>query len=143
MPVFLTRQISFNVARRLHNPALSDDENRRLYGEANNPNGFGHNLVLEVTVAGEVDPADGMVVNLVDLEKVLREQVHDVLDHRNLNLDIPPFDRTPPSGENVALWIWDRVAPALPARARLVHLRLTVTRDFRVDLGDPRLAGAQ
>jgi len=127
MAVLLTRRLSFNVARRLHNPALSDEENRRLYGAANNPHGFGHNLALEATVTGEVDPVDGMVLNLVD---------------RNLNLDVPPFDRVPPTAENVAAWIWERVAAALPERVELAHVRLQVTPDFRIDLGDPRLGAA-
>jgi len=100
MAVLLTRRLSFNVARRLHNPALSDEENRRLYGAANNPHGFGHNL------------------------------------------DVPPFDRVPPTAENVAAWIWERVAAALPERVELAHVRLQVTPDFRIDLGDPRLGAA-
>ena len=140
MAVFLTREISWNVARRLHNPALSPAENARLYGASNNEHGFGHNLVLEATVAGEVDPVDGMLVNLVDLERVLRTEVHDVLDHRNLNVDVPPFDVVPPTAENLLLWIWERLAPRMPQRCRLVHLRLRVTSGFRVDLGDPALA---
>ena len=143
MPVFLTRRISFNVARRMNNPALSPEENRRIYGDGNSPHGFGHNLTLEATIAGEVDPVDGMVMNLVDLERILRAEVHDPLDHRNVNLDVPPFDRTPPTAENLVLWMWDRIAGALPPRARLAHLRLEVTSDFRVDLGDPAIGAAR
>jgi 6-pyruvoyltetrahydropterin/6-carboxytetrahydropterin synthase len=141
MPVFLTRQIHFNLARRIHNPALSEEENRRIYGEANNPHGFGHNVSLEASVGGEVDPETGMVMNLVDLDRILRQEVHDRFDHRNVNLDVPPFDRLPPTAENLALWMWERIAGALPTGVRLAHLRLQLTRDFRVDLGDPGLAG--
>jgi len=141
VPVFLTRQIAFNLARRLHNPALSDEENRRIYGDANNPHGFGHNLILEVTVGGEIDSGDGMVMNLVDLERILRAEIHDPLDHRNVNYEVEPFDRIPPTAENLIAWMWERIAKALPARARLAHLRLEVTSDFRVDLGNPQIAG--
>lgn len=135
MPVLLTRRISFNLARRLNNPALSEEENRRLYGAANSPAGFGHNLDLEATVTGEVDPETGMVMNLVDLERILRVEVHDRLDHRNVNLDVPPFDTLPPTAENLALWMWERIAAALPGGVGLAHLRLQITRDFRVDIG--------
>ena len=139
--VLISRTIHFNAAHRLFRRDRSEEWNRATFGAAANPAGYGHNYGLEIAVAGEPDPEDGMVINLVELDRVLREEVDRPLDHRNLNLDVAPFDRLPPTAENLALWIRDRVAAALPAGIRLAHLRLQVTRDFRVDLGEPEIAG--
>ena len=65
--VYLTRKIEFSASHLYHNPALSDEENRRVFGKCNNPHGHGHNYTLEVTVAGEADPVTGMVLDVIEL----------------------------------------------------------------------------
>ena len=108
--VLLSRTIHFNAAHRLFNPAKSEEWNRATYGDSVNAAGYGDNYTLGVSVAGEPDQATGMLVNLTDLDRVLKDEVDRPLDHRNLNAEIPEFARTVPTAENLARWIWDRVA---------------------------------
>ena len=124
--VRLTKRVQFPAAHRLHNPALSDDENARLYGKCANPGGHGHNYALEVTVEGETDPRTGMVVNFAQLSEVIRAEVLERFDHRNLNTEVEPMRGQVPTAENIAVAIWGllekRVAPA-----RLVEVRVAET----------------
>ncbi|HQR45537.1 MAG TPA: 6-carboxytetrahydropterin synthase [Thermoanaerobaculia bacterium] len=138
--LLLSRTIHFNAAHRLWNPAKSEAWNRATFGDAAGPSGYGHNYALEVSVAGPVDAEDGMILNLTDLDRILREEVDRPLDHRNLNAEIPEFARTVPTAENLARWIWDRVSARLAAeggRCRLVSLTLRVTPTFAVELAEP------
>ncbi len=123
--VRVTRRVHFSAAHRLHNPALSEEENRRLYGLCNNPNWHGHNYELDVTVEGEVDPLTGYVVDLGKVREVAEEVIGD-LDHRNLNLDVPWMEGINPSTENLVVAIWHRLAPLIP-QGRLVRLVLWET----------------
>jgi 6-pyruvoyltetrahydropterin/6-carboxytetrahydropterin synthase len=104
--VYLTRRYRFSAGHRLHNDLLSAEENRRVYGKCNNPNGHGHNYLLEVTVAGNVDPATGMVFDLVALDGIVAERVLDKLDHMNLNLDMDNFRSQVPTTENLCTEIY-------------------------------------
>jgi 6-pyruvoyltetrahydropterin/6-carboxytetrahydropterin synthase len=134
--ICLSRTIRFNAGLSLWRPDWTPEKNRAVYGEEG-PHGYGHNYTLEVAVAGEIDPATAMVVNLTDLDRILKEEVDRPLDHRNLNRDVPDFARTPPTAENVAAWIWKRVAARLAREGwpcRLAHLRLTLTPDFSVEI---------
>src|SRR5512140_233686 len=108
--VLLSRTIHFNAAHRLFNPGRSEEWNRATYGDSANAAGYGHNYALDVSVAGEADAVTGMVVNLTDLDRVLKEEVDRPLDHKNLNLDVPEFREVVPTFENLARWIWQRVS---------------------------------
>lgn len=114
---YVTRRMSFSAGHRLHNDALSAEENKRLYGKCNNPNGHGHNFGVEVTVAGEIDARTGMVFNLRDLKAVMSEVIENGLDHKNLNLDVPAFKDVIPTAENIAVVLWGLLAARLPAGA--------------------------
>src|SRR5690349_23650849 len=104
--VTVTRRLHFNAAHRLHNPALSEEENRALFGKCNNPNWHGHNYVLEVSVAGEIDARTGYVVDLGDLARVVEREFVDQVDHRNLNLDVPFMQGVNPTSENIVVQCW-------------------------------------
>ncbi len=135
--ILLSRTIHFNAAHRLYRRDRSDEWNRATYGAASNPSGYGHNYALEVAVEGAIDPEDGMVLNLVDLDRILKEEVDRPLDHRNLNEEIPEFRDVVPTAENLARWIWDRVDARLVRDGRpcrVSRLTLTVTPTFRVEL---------
>ena len=133
MPVVsITRLLRFNAAHRVYNPALSDDENARLFGKCNNPNWHGHNYTLEVSVEGEVDPKTGYVIDLGDLKRIAQRELVGHLDHKNLNLDVPFMAGTIPTTENLVLACWRILAP-LVAPARLSKLRLWETENHYVD----------
>jgi len=112
MTVLIGRRESFNAAHQLCNPDLSDEENRRLFGKCVNLHG--HNYVLEVVVAGDVDPASGYVFDLKSLSDVIGRQVIRDVDHRNLNTDVPWLKGRIPTAENLARACWERLRPELP-----------------------------
>ena len=112
MVVLVGRRESFNAAHQLCDPDLSDEDNRRLFGKCVNLHG--HNYVLEVVVAGEVDPASGYVFDLKSLADVIGRQVLRDVDHRNLNTDVPWLKGRVPTTENLAQAFWERLRPELP-----------------------------
>ena len=123
--VRVTRRLHFSAAHRLHNPAFSDEKNRRVFGPCNHPNWHGHNYELDVTVEGQPDPQTGYVVDLGLLRDAAEQVVAD-LDHRNLNLDVPWLQGVIPSTENLVVALWHRIAPVVPS-GRLVKLTLWET----------------
>ena len=101
------RREHFNAAHRLHNPAWTAEENARIFGKCNNPNYHGHNYDLIVQLTGEVNPATGYVFDLKILSDLVKENVLDRFDHKNLNLDTEEFKNLNPSAENIAIVIYD------------------------------------
>ncbi len=112
--VYLTRRESFSAAHRLWSSELSDAENTHLYGKCANPNGHGHNYVLEVTLRGTPDPRTGMILNLTDLKQIMHEAVIDDVDHKHLNYDVPWLEGCIPTAEVLALKFWERLQRILP-----------------------------
>lgn len=114
---YLTRQTAFEASHYNRIPELSDTENYELFGAATNPNGHGHNYVLEVMVKGDVDSDNGMVINLTTLDALLKSEVLQNYDHKLLNKQHPVFSKNPhiqPTCENIAIEIWQRLVPSLP-----------------------------
>ncbi|XP_071372955.1 6-pyruvoyl tetrahydrobiopterin synthase [Centroberyx affinis] len=111
---YITRVQSFSASHRLHSLHLSDEDNKRVFGKCNNPNGHGHNYKVEVTVRGKIDRHTGMVMNLTDLKKCIEDVIMTPLDHKNLDKDVPYFADVVSTTENVAVYIWDNMAKALP-----------------------------
>jgi 6-pyruvoyltetrahydropterin/6-carboxytetrahydropterin synthase len=124
--VTVTRRLMFNAAHRVHNPDLPDAENERLFGKCNNPNWHGHNYTLDVSVRGPIDPRTGYVIDLGELKQLVREQVVDRIDHKNLNLDVPFMQGIIPTSENIVTAIWRELEPAVRP-GRLVRLVLWET----------------
>lgn len=122
----VVRRLHFNAAHRLHNPARSDEWNRETFGPCNHPNYHGHNYEVEVMVEGDIDPDTGYVVDVQRIKQLVEEHALRHLDHRNLNLDVPWFRDQLPSAENIAVWLWEQIAPRLPAGA-LRRIRLWET----------------
>ncbi len=135
MPVTaqIGRRESFNAAHRLYDPALSDDENRRVFGKCANLHG--HNYVLEVVVGGEIDQAIGYVMDLKFLSEVICRRVISDVDHRNLNTDVPWLAGRIPTAENLALTFWERIRPELPEGGLRV-LRVWETDKNWAEVGD-------
>ena len=101
------RKEHFNSAHRLHNPNWSDEKNISFYGKCNNPNYHGHNYDLEVTVIGEVDQESGYLIDMKTLSDLIKAEVLDKFDHKNLNLDIDYFKKVIPSAENISVFIYN------------------------------------
>ncbi|MBV9340330.1 MAG: 6-carboxytetrahydropterin synthase [Acidobacteria bacterium] len=130
--VYLTRKAEFAASHYYHNPELSPEDNRRLFGKCNNPNGHGHNYVLEVTVKGDINPRSGFVVDLRQLKDLLHREVLDAMDHRFLNREVPEFFTCIPTTENIAIAIWQRLVGKLET-AKLHRVRVYENPDLFVD----------
>src|SRR5579862_6251762 len=117
--IYLTRKAEFSASHYYDNPQLSREENQRLFGKCNNPNGHGHNYTLEVTVKGEVDPRSGFVVDLKQLKEIMQREVLEFLDNI-------------PTTENLAIAVWQRLQPKLQ-KAQLHRVRIYETPDLFVD----------
>lgn len=124
--VTVTRVLRFNAAHRVHNPALSDEENTRLFGKCNNPNWHGHNYRLEVSVKGAIDARTGYVIDLGQVSEIVEREVIAKTDHRNFNIDVDYMRDIIPTTENIVVAMWGVIAPAV-APAQLVRLRLWET----------------
>jgi len=112
--VYLTRRTSFSASHRLWSEHLSEEENLALYEKCANPNGHGHNYVLEVTVKGTPNPRTGMLLNLTELKQAINEQVVNWVDHKHLNYDVPWLEGSIPTTEVLAIKFWERLQRALP-----------------------------
>ncbi len=130
--VYLTRKAEFAASHFYHNPQFTPEQNLATFGRCNNPNGHGHNYTLEVTVKGKVDAQSGFVVDLKQLKDVMNREVLDAMDHRFLNKEVPEFLHLIPTTENIAIAIWQRLAPKLKA-AQLHRVRLYETPNLFVD----------
>ncbi|NWZ27532.1 PTPS synthase, partial [Asarcornis scutulata] len=114
----LSRAVSFSACHRLHSKALSDEENLKLFGKCNNPNGHGHNykarLLICLLFSLQIDPVSGMVINLTDLKEYMQQAIMEPLDHKNLDKDVPYFAEVVSTTENVAVFIWENLKKLLP-----------------------------
>lgn len=130
--VLLTRKAEFSSAHYYYNEAWSQQENEKVFGKCANRNGHGHNYTLEVTVAGEIDPVSGFVVDLKALKNVMEREVIQVYDHRHLNLEVPEFRSVIPTTENIAIAIWKRLDGKING-ARLQRVRVYEMPDLFAD----------
>jgi len=119
--VYLTRKEHFNAAHKLSNPNWSEEKNWEVFGKCSNKNWHGHNYELYVTVKGKPNPDTGFIINLKDLSVLIREEVCLKLDHKNLNVDVPFLNDILPSTENVAIKIWEILAPKIIEMGAQLH----------------------
>jgi 6-pyruvoyltetrahydropterin/6-carboxytetrahydropterin synthase len=123
---YLSRIVTFAAAHRYRRPEWSDEKNEQVFGLCARESYHGHTYVCEVTVAGEIDPLTGFIVDLGELDTVLTEEVKHRFDHRNINVDVPEFGdgRLVPSGENLARFIYERVAGRLAASVSIESVKI-------------------
>ncbi len=132
----ITKRFRFSASHRYYIEEWPAEKNQEVFGKCVHIHG--HNYTLDVTVEGEVDPVTGMVMNLTDLKQGVL-QVLDAFDHRYLNEEVPEFQSLLPTTENLAVVLWNRIVPILPATVRLVKIRLAETEDLAVEYeGPPR-----
>jgi 6-pyruvoyltetrahydropterin/6-carboxytetrahydropterin synthase len=133
--MLVTRKAEFSASHICRIAGLSEAENREIYGDAANPNGHGHNYIVEVSIEGDPDPITGMVINLKELKDILDEEIVAPMDHRFLNFEVEPFTHVVPTAENIARDIWRRLDPRLhTSHASLAKVRLFETPDLYVDV---------
>jgi 6-pyruvoyltetrahydropterin/6-carboxytetrahydropterin synthase len=106
MKIAAFRKAHFNAAHRLHHAGWSDEQNKKMFGLCNNPYYHGHNYDLEVKVVGEIDPQTGYLIDLKYLKDLIKEEIEDRFDHKNLNLECPEFKDLNPTAENICVVIW-------------------------------------
>ncbi len=109
MSVKVSRRAHFNAAHRLYRPDWSNEKNDAIFGKCNNPNFHGHNYELIVSVTGEIDPVTGFVMDMKILKDLIKSEIEEALDHKNLNLEVPEFKDLNPTAENIAVVIWNKL----------------------------------
>lgn len=126
MRASLTRRVTVSAAHRYRRPEWDDARNREVFGACAHPNWHGHTYQIDVTVGGEIDPLTGFCADLGALDAALKREVFDVLDHRNLVLDVPEFaeGKLIPTSENLAVWVAGKVQAALGKDARVLRVRV-------------------
>ena len=130
--VTVVRRMQFNAAHRVHNPALSDEENKAIFGKCNNPNWHGHNYTLDVFVTGPVDERTGYVIDLAQVKAIVQREVVDKADHRNFNIDVDFTRGIIPTTENIVVAMWRVLEPRI-SPGRLTKLVLWETPNHYVE----------
>jgi 6-pyruvoyltetrahydropterin/6-carboxytetrahydropterin synthase len=124
--IYVTRREVFCASHRLHNPNLTDEENKNIFGKCNNPNGHGHNYILEIVIAGEIDEKTGYVIDLKQLKTIIIENIISKVDHKHLNFDVDFMKGINPTTENFAIKIWENLVDKIPTgKLHLVRLHET------------------
>lgn len=123
MKVTVSRKAHFNAAHRLYRKDWSYEKNDEIFGKCNNPNFHGHNYELIVSVTGEIDPETGYVIDMKVLKDIIKAEVEDALDHKNLNVEVPEFTDLNPTAENIAVVIYNKIKPKL---ATVLDLEITL-----------------
>lgn len=128
------RRVHFSCGHRYANPEFSEEKNRQVFGACYSPHGHGHNYALEAHFTGPIDPQTGMVLNLVQADKLL-EQISQQLDHQFLNEDVEHFKTNIPTTENMAVYVFDQLAAQLEPPVELLRVRLYECEDIWAEHG--------
>lgn len=130
MKVKVSRKAHFNSAHRLYRKDWSFEKNDSIFGKCNNPNFHGHNYELIVSVTGEIDPETGFVIDVKILKDLIKAEVEDSFDHKNLNVEVPEFKELNPTAENIAVVIWQKLRPHIDAANELEVVLYETPRNF-------------
>lgn len=130
MEITVSRKAHFNAAHRLHNKNWSDEKNQKVFGKCNYQNYHGHNYELIVSVTGKINPETGYVIDMGELKKIIKNEIEERLDHKNLNLDVPHFSNTIPSAENICIYIYDILKDNIDSQFKLSVRLYETPRNF-------------
>ena len=136
MKVKVSRKAHFNAAHRLYRPDWSFEKNDAIFGLCNNPNFHGHNYELIVSVTGEIDPETGFVIDVKVLKDLIKSEIEDAFDHKNLNIEVPEFKNLNPTAENIAVVIWDKLRPHIDNSKDLEVVLYETPRNFVTYVGN-------
>lgn len=130
MKVTVSRKAHFNAAHRLYRKDWTDEMNNDIFGKCNNPNFHGHNYELIVSVTGEIDVQTGFVIDMKVLKDIIKNEIEDALDHKNLNMEVPEFKDLNPTAENIAVVIYNKIKPKIDAKLSLEITLFETPRNF-------------
>ena len=130
MIVTVSRKAHFNAAHRLFRPEWSDEKNLEVFGKCSNPLYHGHNYDLEVSVTGVIDPITGFVIDMKVLKDMIRTEIEDVFDHKNLNEEVPEFKTLNPTSENIVVVIWNKLRSKIDKKNKLSVTLYETPRNF-------------
>ena len=130
MKVTVSRKAHFNAAHRLYREDWSYEKNDTIFGKCNNPNFHGHNYELIVSVTGEIDKETGYVIDMKVLKEIIKVEVEDTFDHKNLNVEVPEFKHLNPTAENIVVVIYNKIKPRLDAKFDLEITLYETPRNF-------------
>lgn len=130
MKVTVSRKAHFNAAHRLFRKDWSDEQNAVVFGKCSNPNFHGHNYELIVSVTGEIDAETGYVIDIQDLKDIIKVEVEEALDHKNLNIEVPEFQDLNPTAEHIAIVIYNKIKPKLKSDLDLEITLYETPRNF-------------
>lgn len=130
------RKAHFNAAHRLYRPDWSEEKNKEVFGKCSNPYFHGHNYDMEIGVSGEVDPETGYLIDLKILKDIIKSEVEDALDHKNLNEEVPEFKDLNPTAENIAFVIYNKIKAKLDPKYDLEVKLYETPRNFVVYKGE-------
>lgn len=130
MRVTISRKAHFNAAHRLYRKDWTFEKNEEIFGKCNNPNYHGHNYDLTVSVTGEIDPETGYVMDAKVLADLIKQEVEEHFDHKNLNLDVPDFENLNPSAENISVVIYNKLKPHIKPSFDLEIVLYETPRNF-------------
>jgi 6-pyruvoyltetrahydropterin/6-carboxytetrahydropterin synthase len=136
MKVTVHRKAHFNAAHRLYRKDWSFEKNDAVFGLCNNPNFHGHNYELIASVTGYIDPETGFVIDVKILKDIIKAEVENTLDHKNLNVEVPEFQDLNPTAENIAVFIYNKVKAKLDAKFHLEITLYETPRNFVTYSGD-------
>lgn len=130
MKVTVNRKAHFNAAHRLYNNEWTDARNNEVFGKCTNPNYHGHNYELIVSVTGEIHPDTGFVMDMKVLKNLIRIEIEDQFDHKNLNEEVPEFSTLNPTAENISVVIWDKLRAKIDGNLELSITLYETPRNF-------------
>jgi 6-pyruvoyltetrahydropterin/6-carboxytetrahydropterin synthase len=130
MKVKVSRRAHFNAAHRLYRKDWSDTKNTEIFGKCSNPNFHGHNYELIVSVNGKIDPETGFVVDVKVLKDLIKSEIEDAFDHKNLNKEVPEFMQLNPTAENIAVVTWQKLRPHIDPAHELEVVLYETPRNF-------------
>lgn len=135
MSITIYRKAHFNAAHRLFREEWDDAKNLEIFGKCSNPNYHGHNYELEVGISGEIDPLTGFLMNLKTLSRIIKEEIEEPFDHKNLNIEVPEFQNLNPTVENIAIVIWNKLRSRIAAEFDISVKLYETPRNFVVYTG--------
>lgn len=136
MKITAYRKAHFNAAHRLYRQDWDENQNKAVFGKCSNPNYHGHNYELIVGVTGEIDPVTGYLIDLKILKDIIKEEVEEALDHKNLNIEVPEFKNLNPTVENIAVVIYNKIKKVLDKKYELEVKLYETPRNFVVYKGN-------